>query len=72
MVYLNEGTFTGGGTLFPHANIVVQPEVGKMVLWRNVGPGGELLDPIARHCGLPVEGVGPSPAVKVRDHRGSK
>jgi len=38
MVYLNEG-IKGGGTNFPNLNKVVEPELGKALMWENMKDG---------------------------------
>jgi prolyl 4-hydroxylase len=52
LVYLNDG-FVGGETEFPKLNIIIKPEVGKLVIWDNTLEDGSS-DPNSLHAGLPI------------------
>ena len=52
LVYLNDG-FVGGETEFPKLNIIIKPEIGKLVIWDNALEDGSE-DPNSLHAGLPV------------------
>ena len=52
MFYLNDN-FAGGETNFPKLNIKIIPKLGKMVIWDNILPSGEL-NYDSMHAGLPV------------------
>ena len=38
MIYLNDG-FKGGGTNFPQLNKIIEPEIGKALMWENMKDG---------------------------------
>jgi len=52
LIYLNDD-FEGGETEFPELNIIVKPELGKLVIWDNMVDGK--LDYTSIHAGLPVK-----------------
>lgn len=52
LFYLNDN-FKGGETDFPQLNKTVQPEQGKLIVWRNAEPDGTL-NHNTLHAGLPV------------------
>jgi prolyl 4-hydroxylase len=52
LFYLNDG-FMGGETEFPIKKIKVVPKTGRLLIWRNINPDGEL-DHESLHAGLPV------------------
>lgn len=52
IMYLNDN-FEGGGTLFPEAEVQIDPVAGDLLLFTNTLPNGRP-DPVARHAGLPV------------------
>lgn len=52
MIYLND-TFKGGETWFPMLDLKVVPELGKALIWDNVGERGEV-DGNSLHAALPV------------------
>lgn len=52
LIYLNDD-FTGGQTFFPELGVLVKPELGKLIIWDNITPDGEL-DFTSIHAGLPV------------------
>ena len=52
LIYLNDD-FEGGATFFPELGVLVQPELGKLVIWDNMTPDGKL-DYTSIHAGLPV------------------
>lgn len=52
LFYLNDN-FSGGETEFPKLNLKINPEVGKLIVWKNMNEDGTLnRDSI--HAGLPV------------------
>jgi len=56
LIYLNDD-FTGGETSFPNKNIKVNPEIGKMIIWKNMKQssyGDYHTDIDSLHAGLPV------------------
>lgn len=55
-VYLNDlrDEETGGGTRFPHLDLVVRPEEGKAALWHDVTSSGNV-DPRTLHGGDPLK-----------------
>jgi prolyl 4-hydroxylase len=52
LFYLNDD-FEGGETEFPTKKIKVTPKTGRMLMWSNMYPNGEL-DYESLHAGLPV------------------
>ena len=48
------GVEAGGGTAFPAADLVVDPRIGRAVIFRNTDEDGRP-DPDSLHAGLPVE-----------------
>ena len=55
LVYLNDG-FVGGETEFPKLNIIIKPEIGKLVIWDNTLEDGSG-DPNSLHAVLPIIAV---------------
>ncbi len=53
LVYLNE-VEEGGGTKFTKLNIEVSPNIGKLLVFHNVYPGGNIKHKLSEHAGLPV------------------
>lgn len=53
LFYLNDN-FTGGETEFPNKDTVVTPQMGRLLIWRNLNEDGTL-DYDSLHAGLPVE-----------------
>ena len=53
LFYLNED-FEGGETEFPTKKIKVTPRTGRLLMWSNMYPNGEI-DYESLHAGLPVE-----------------
>jgi prolyl 4-hydroxylase len=53
LFYLNDD-FSGGETRFTQLGITIKPRRGKMIIWDNILPDGELYHE-AMHAGLPVE-----------------
>ena len=47
------GVEAGGGTAFPAADLVVEPRIGRAVIFRNSDEDGRP-DPDSLHAGLPV------------------
>jgi prolyl 4-hydroxylase len=52
LFYLNDH-FTGGETYFPKVNYKVKPELGKLVIWKNLNDD-LTINPNSLHAGLPV------------------
>ena len=52
LIYLNDD-FEGGETEFPELNLIIKPELGKLVIWDNMVDGK--LDYASIHAGLPVK-----------------
>ena len=53
LIYLNE-PLEGGKTYFPNADITIEPEIGKIVAWRNTIPGTRLPLEQSEHLSEPV------------------
>ncbi|MGI8705701.1 MAG: prolyl hydroxylase family protein [Sphingomicrobium sp.] len=53
MIYLNEPK-KGGGTGFPYLDLVVQPRLGRILIWNNMAGDGSP-NPWTQHEGQPVE-----------------
>lgn len=43
----------GGATYFPELDLLIQPEVGRLLVWQNLTPDGEI-DDRKRHAATPV------------------
>ena len=52
LFYLNDD-FTGGETHFPKINQKIKPELGKLVIWKNLNDD-LTINPNSLHAGLPV------------------
>lgn len=52
MIYLNDD-FKGGTTTFNNENIILKPETGKLVIWKNLN--NKIIDPKSMHSGDKIE-----------------
>jgi len=52
LMYLDTG-YEGGQTAFPELGLVIEPELGKMIVWPSRDEDGELSQ-LSLHAGLPV------------------
>lgn len=54
VLYLNDD-FSGGNTLFPRLDIMIEPMRGRLVFWQNTKIGTFKVHPMSMHQGAPVK-----------------